>query len=49
MSRVSYVMMHPEGAEEMTKAIREALNKCCSVGGGCLGRDLRYPRGDPGG
>jgi uncharacterized 2Fe-2S/4Fe-4S cluster protein (DUF4445 family) len=27
MSRVSYVMMHPEGAEEMTKAIREALNK----------------------
>ncbi len=27
MSRVSYVMMHPEGAEEMTRAIRQALNK----------------------
>ena len=27
MSRVSYVMMHPEGAEEMTKVIRESLNK----------------------
>ena len=26
MSRVSYVMMHPEGAKEMTSAIREALN-----------------------
>jgi len=26
MSRVSYVMMHPEGAQEMTKVIREALN-----------------------
>lgn len=26
MSRVSYVMMHPEGAEEMTQVIREALN-----------------------
>jgi uncharacterized 2Fe-2S/4Fe-4S cluster protein (DUF4445 family) len=26
MSRVSYVMMHPEGAEEMTVAIRTALN-----------------------
>ena len=28
MSRVSYVMMHPEGAEEMTTVIREALNSC---------------------
>ncbi|MGI9287537.1 MAG: ASKHA domain-containing protein [Pseudomonadales bacterium] len=27
MSRVSYVMMHPQGAVEMTQAIREALNK----------------------
>ena len=27
MSRVSYVMMHPEGAEEMTHVIREALNQ----------------------
>ena len=27
MSRVSYVMMHPEGAEEMTQVIRHALNK----------------------
>ena len=27
MSRVSYVMMHPEGAGEMTQAIREGLNK----------------------
>ena len=26
MSRVSYVMMHPEGAQEMTNAIRVALN-----------------------
>jgi uncharacterized 2Fe-2S/4Fe-4S cluster protein (DUF4445 family) len=26
MSRVSYVMMHPEGAQEMTNAIRLALN-----------------------
>ena len=26
MSRVSYVMMHPEGADEMTLVIREALN-----------------------
>ena len=26
MSRVSYVMMHPEGAEQMTQVIREALN-----------------------
>lgn len=26
MSRVSYVMMHPEGAEKMTQVIREALN-----------------------
>jgi len=27
MSRVSYVMMHPEGAEEMTLVIRQALNR----------------------
>ena len=27
MSRVSYVMMHPEGADEMTVVIREGLNK----------------------
>lgn len=27
MSRVSYVMMHPEGAEEMTVVIRQALNR----------------------
>ena len=27
MSRVSYVMMHPEGADEMTMVIREALNQ----------------------
>ncbi|MFT5481457.1 MAG: uncharacterized 2Fe-2S/4Fe-4S cluster protein (DUF4445 family) [Halieaceae bacterium] len=26
MSRVSYVMMHPEGAEQMTTVIREAIN-----------------------
>ncbi len=26
MSRVSYVMMHPEGADEMTDVIREAVN-----------------------
>ena len=26
MSRVSYVMMHPEGAELLTLAIREAIN-----------------------
>ncbi|MDE0513249.1 MAG: ASKHA domain-containing protein [Gammaproteobacteria bacterium] len=27
MSRVSYVMMHPEGAEEMTGAVREGINR----------------------
>lgn len=27
MSRVSYIMMHPEGAGEMTQAIRAALNE----------------------
>jgi uncharacterized 2Fe-2S/4Fe-4S cluster protein (DUF4445 family) len=27
MSRVSYVMMHPEGANEMTVVIRQALNR----------------------
>jgi len=27
MSRVSYVMMHPEGAQEMTQAIQAGLNK----------------------
>ena len=27
MSRVSYVMMHPEGADEMTVVIRQALNQ----------------------
>ena len=26
MSRVSYVMMHPEGAEEMTRVVRKALD-----------------------
>ncbi|MFT4824467.1 MAG: uncharacterized 2Fe-2S/4Fe-4S cluster protein (DUF4445 family) [Halioglobus sp.] len=30
MSRVSYVMMHPEGAQEMTEAIRAALNNLVS-------------------
>lgn len=37
MSRVSYVMMNPEGREAMTKAVREALNglidKVCADGG----------------
>jgi uncharacterized 2Fe-2S/4Fe-4S cluster protein (DUF4445 family) len=27
MSRVSYVMMHPEGAGEMTEAVRDGINK----------------------
>ncbi len=27
MSRVSYAMMHPEGAEEMTRAVRKALDE----------------------
>ena len=27
MSRVSYVMMHPEGSREMTVAVREAINE----------------------
>ena len=27
MSRVSYVMMHPEGVEEMTLAVREGINR----------------------
>ena len=26
MSRVSYVMMHPDGAEELTRAVREGVN-----------------------
>ncbi len=26
MSRVSYVMMHPEGAQQMTEAVREGIN-----------------------
>lgn len=37
MSRVSYVMMNPDGREAMTKAVREAVNtligKVCEVGG----------------
>jgi uncharacterized 2Fe-2S/4Fe-4S cluster protein (DUF4445 family) len=37
MSRVSYVMMNPEGREAMTKAVREAVNtligKVCAEGG----------------
>ncbi len=37
MSRVSYVMMNPEGREAMTKAVREAINgligKVCEQGG----------------
>ncbi len=31
MSRVSYVMMHPEGAAQMTGAIREGLNELCDA------------------
>ncbi|GIT71937.1 MAG: hypothetical protein Ct9H300mP28_17510 [Pseudomonadota bacterium] len=27
MSRVSYVMMHPDGDAEMTKVIRETINE----------------------
>ena len=27
MSRVSYIMMHPEGVEEMTGAVREGINR----------------------
>ncbi|MEO9337951.1 ASKHA domain-containing protein [Mesorhizobium sp. SB112] len=37
MSRVSYVMMNPDGREAMTKAVREAVNdltnKVCTEGG----------------
>ena len=37
MSRVSYVMMNPDGREAMTKAVREAVNgligKVCAEGG----------------
>ncbi|WP_409526964.1 hypothetical protein [Rhizobium sp. G21] len=37
MSRVSYVMMNPDGREAMTKAVREAVNgligKVCEEGG----------------
>ena len=36
MSRVSYVMMNPDGREAMTKAVREAINvligKVCAEG-----------------
>lgn len=42
MSRVSYVMMHPEGAQEMTTVVREAIDGL--VGEVCeqarIGRDL---------
>jgi uncharacterized 2Fe-2S/4Fe-4S cluster protein (DUF4445 family) len=31
MSRVSYVMMNPGGDQEMTKAVREALNDLCEA------------------
>ena len=27
MSRVSYVMMHPEGADELTREVRRAVNE----------------------
>lgn len=30
MSRVSYAMMHPGGARQMTDAVREALNSLCA-------------------
>ena len=37
MSRVSYVMMHPEGADELTRAVRQGVNELigdvCSLGG----------------
>ena len=37
MSRVSYVMMHPEGAGELTHAVRQGVNdligEVCSLGG----------------
>ena len=37
MSRVSYVMMHPEGADELTRAVRQGVNdligEVCSLGG----------------
>ena len=37
MSRVSYVMMHPEGAGELTRAVRQGVNgligDVCSLGG----------------
>ena len=37
MSRVSYVMMHPEGAAELTHAVRQGVNdlirEVCSLGG----------------
>lgn len=38
MSRVSYVMMHPEGAGEMTAVIREAINSL--VGEACEEADI---------
>jgi uncharacterized 2Fe-2S/4Fe-4S cluster protein (DUF4445 family) len=31
MSRVSYAMMHPEGAEEMTRAVRLALDRMLAI------------------
>ena len=31
MSRVSYAMMHPEGAEEMTKAVRLAIDRMLAL------------------
>lgn len=41
MSRVSYVMMNPDGREAMTRAVREAVNgliaQVCADGGGAEG------------
>jgi uncharacterized 2Fe-2S/4Fe-4S cluster protein (DUF4445 family) len=31
MSRVSYAMLHPDGAEEMTRAVREALDRLVRI------------------
>ena len=37
MSRVSYVMMHPEGAEEMTQAVRAGINDLIAEVAGTAG------------
>ena len=47
MSRVSYSMMNPGGAQQMTEAVREALDMLAADVARAAGVDARgHPRGD---